>query len=170
MTSALLTLALAASLVTGQFAPQQAGSDPLANPALEARVQKLGKVLRCAVCQGVSISDSPASMARAQLDKVRELVSEGKTDEEITEYFVARYGEWVLLEPPKHDWNLLVWLGPVALVAGGLFIIARQVKRAPETATAPPAAGAAPPPTATSATAADTEDPYLKAVRQELER
>ncbi|MFL5348018.1 MAG: cytochrome c-type biogenesis protein CcmH [Hyalangium sp.] len=169
MNSVLLSLALAASLVTGQFAPQQAGSDPLTDPALEARVQKLGKELRCAVCQGVSIADSPASMARAQLDKVRELVAAGKSDEEITDYFVARYGEWVLLEPPKHDFNLIVWLGPVALILGGAFVISRQIKRAPDTANATAAASATPP-TAPSATAADTEDPYLKAVRQELER
>jgi cytochrome c-type biogenesis protein CcmH len=169
MTSVLLSLALAAGLVTGQFAPQQAGSDPLTDPALEARVQKLGKELRCAVCQGVAIADSPASMARAQLDKVRELVSAGKTDEEITDYFVARYGEWVLLEPPKHDWNLLVWLGPIALLVGGAFIISRQIKRAPEAANATASASAAPP-ASPSAPAAETEDPYLKAVRQELER
>lgn len=169
MTAALLSLALAASLVTGQFAPQQAGSDPLTDPVLEARVQKLGKELRCAVCQGVSIADSPASMARAQLDKVRELVAAGKTDEEISDYFVARYGEWVLLEPPKHDWNLLVWLGPVALILGGAFVISRQIKRAPEASDATKPADTAPP-TTPSASAADTEDPYLKAVRQELER
>ena len=169
MTSVLLSLALAAGLVTGQYAPQQAGSDPLTDPVLEARVQKLGKELRCAVCQGVSIADSPASMARAQLDKVRELVAAGKSDEEINDYFVARYGEWVLLEPPKHDWNLLVWLGPVALVAAGAFVISRQIKKAPA-ASATPAASAAPPAATPSATAADTEDPYLKAIRQELER
>lgn len=169
MTSVLLSLALAAGLVTGQFAPQQAGSDPLTDPALEARVQKLGKELRCAVCQGVSIADSPASMARAQLDKVREMVAAGKTDEEITDYFVARYGEWVLLEPPKHDFNLIVWLGPLALLVGGAFVIARQIKRAPEAANATATASAGTPATP-SAPAADTEDPYLKAVRQELER
>ena len=163
MTSALLSLALAAGLVTGQFAPQQGGSDPLTDPVLEARVQKLGKELRCAVCQGVSIADSPASMARAQLDKVRELVAEGKTDEEITDYFVARYGEWVLLEPPKHDWNLLVWLGPLALVLGGAFVISRQIKRGPAQASATPTA-------APSAPTPGAEDPYLQAVRREMER
>jgi cytochrome c-type biogenesis protein CcmH len=163
MTSVLLSLALAAGLVTGQYAPQKGGSDPLADPVLEARVQKLGKVLRCAVCQGVSIADSPASMARAQLDTVRELVAEGKTDEEIVEYFVARYGEWVLLEPPKHGFNWIVWLGPLALILGGFFIISRQVKRGPEPAT-PPA------PAATSTPASEPEDPYLQAVRRELDQ
>jgi cytochrome c-type biogenesis protein CcmH len=162
MTSALLSLALAAGLVTGQFAPQQAGSNPLADAALEARVQKLGKALRCAVCQGVSIADSPASMARAQLDKVREMVASGKSDDEIVDYFVARYGEWVLLEPPRHGFNWLVWLGPLALVAGGFFVISRQIKRGPAQALAP---GATP-----SAPAPEAEDPYLQAVRRELDQ
>jgi cytochrome c-type biogenesis protein CcmH len=165
MTSALLSLALVAGLVTGQFAPQQAGSDPLTDPVLEARVQKLGKELRCAVCQGLSIADSPSSMARAQLDKVRELVSDGKSDQEIVDYFVARYGEWVLLAPPTHGWNWLVWLGPIALVAGGFFVISRQIKRGPEPASAPPAAA-----TPSAPPAAEAEDPYLQAVRRELER
>lgn len=164
MTSALLSLALAAGLVTGQFAPQKGGSDPLADPVQEQRVQKLGKLLRCAVCQGVSIADSPASMARAQLDTVRELVSEGKSDEEIVTYFTDRYGEWVLLEPPKSGFNWFVWLGPVALVVGGAFVISRQIKRGPAPASTTPS------PATPSAPAPDAEDPYLKAVRQELER
>ncbi|ATB47575.1 cytochrome c-type biogenesis protein [Corallococcus macrosporus] len=173
MTAALLSLSLAFTLVTGQFAPQQAGSDPLA-PELEARVQTLGKQLRCAVCQGLSVADSPSSMARAQLDMIRELVSEGKSDAEIVEYFVARYGEWVLLSPRAEGFNWFVWLGPVALVAVGGFVIWRQLQRgagAPEQAPAPtseeetaaPAAPAGAPP-------ADEEDPYLQAVRRELER
>ncbi|WP_224362230.1 cytochrome c-type biogenesis protein [Hyalangium versicolor] len=161
MTSALLSLALAAGLVTGQFAPQKGGSDPLADPVQEQRVQKLGKLLRCAVCQGVSIADSPASMARAQLDTVRELVAEGKSDEEIITYFTDRYGEWVLLEPPKAGFNWLVWLGPVALVVGGALVISRQIKRPP-----PPPPSSPPPGGPTP----EAEDPYLKAVRQELER
>src|SRR5262245_45482671 len=105
----LISLLVAVSV--GAFAPQQAGTPPLA-PVLEARVQKLGKQLRCPVCQGLSIADSPASSARAQLDKVRELVAAGQSDEEIRSYFVERYGEWVLLQPRAAGINWLVWLGP----------------------------------------------------------
>src|SRR6516162_6466204 len=101
-----LPLAILLSTALADFAPQQAGSEPL-EPELEARVQKLGKQLRCAVCQGLSIADSPASMARAQLDKVRELVAAGKSDEEIQSYFVERYGEWVLLQPRAAGINWL---------------------------------------------------------------
>ena len=165
MTAALLSLALAASLVTGQFAPQQAGSAPL-EPALEARVQKLGKELRCAVCQGLSITDSPSAMARAQLDMVRELVSEGKTDEQVVAYFVERYGEWVLLEPTREGFNWFVWLGPVVLVLGGLFVILRQIKQEPAPAAAPSSASAS----SNKAATAEAEDPYLAAVRRELDQ
>ncbi|NBD13548.1 MULTISPECIES: cytochrome c-type biogenesis protein [Corallococcus] len=161
MNAVLLSLTLALGLATGQFAPQQAGSDPLA-PAHEARVQQLAKKLRCAVCQGLSVADSPSSMARAQLDKVRELVSEGKTDTEIVDYFVARYGEWVLLEPRAEGFNWFVWLGPVVLVLGGLFVILKQRQPLPEAAPAPSPSSPTP--------STDDADPYLQAVRRELER
>ena len=167
MNAALLSLTLFLGIATGQYAPQQAGSEPL-TPALEARVQKLGKELRCAVCQGLSVADSPSSMARAQLDKVRELVSEGKTDQEVHDYFIARYGEWVLLQPKAEGFNLLVWLGPVALLLGGGYVISRQVKRAPAQAP-PPAAPSAPAAPATPASD-DSVDPYLAAVRRELDQ
>jgi cytochrome c-type biogenesis protein CcmH len=161
MTAALLSLTL--FLAAGQYAPQQAGSEPLA-PPLEARVQVLGKELRCAVCQGLSVADSPSSMARAQLDKIRELVTEGRTDQEVRDYFVARYGEWVLLQPNTEGFNLFVWLGPVALLLGGAFVIYRQV-RAPA-APAP----AAPAPAAPPSGAEQPVDPYLAAVRREMDQ
>jgi cytochrome c-type biogenesis protein CcmH len=163
MTAALLSLSLFLGIASGQFAPQQAGSEPLA-PPLEARVQQLGKELRCAVCQGLSVADSPSSMARAQLDKIRELVAEGKTDQQVRDYFVARYGEWVLLQPTAEGFNWFVWLGPVALLLGGGYVISRQVRRAPEPST--PAASAPPAP----APSEDSVDPYLAAVRRELDQ
>jgi cytochrome c-type biogenesis protein CcmH len=167
MNAVLVSLTFALAVATGQFAPQQAASDPLA-PAQEARVQVLAKKLRCAVCQGLSVADSPSSMARAQLDKVRELVSEGKTDTEIVDYFVARYGEWVLLEPRAEGFNWFVWLGPVALVLGGLFVILRQRQPLPEGAKASEAPS--PSPTSSAPSSPDDADPYLQAVRRELER
>lgn len=167
MTAALLSFSLVVGLFTGQFAPQQAGSEPLA-PPLEARVQTLGKELRCAVCQGLSISDSPSSMARAQLDMVREQVAAGKSDQEIRDYFVERYGEWVLLSPPASGFNWIVWLGPGLLVLGGAFLIYRQLQSGPEgtSALTQQATPAEPPAPASN----ETVDPYLQAVRRELEK
>ena len=160
-----LALVLAAALtpVLG-YAPQRQGTDPLADAAAEARVQRLGKQLRCAVCQGVAISDSPASMARAQLDKVRELVQEGKTDQEILDYFVARYGEWVLLEPTKGGLNSVLWVTPVAIIVVGVLLIVLQSRRR-AAAPASPAADAAP-----QAAAPPPEDDFLARVRADLEK
>lgn len=159
-----MMLALALSLVVTQgYAPQRQGLDPL-EAEKEARVMRLGKQLRCAVCQGVSIADSPASMARAQLDKVRELVAEGKSDQEIYDYFVKRYGEWVLLEPTSGGLNSLLWLGPLALLGLGLAVIVLQSKRRSAT----PAPVTAPTDAAPAAPAA--EDALLAQVRADLEK
>ena len=148
-------------LVLASYAPQQAGS-ALLDPPREARVQALGKQLRCPMCQGLSIADSNSSAARAQMDKVRELVAAGKTDQEIRDYFTSRYGEWALLDPPAAGMNLLVWLLPLLLLVGGGVAIARTMRR---------------PLPATPSTAAEPEqkqppsdDPYLEAVRAELRR
>lgn len=153
--------ALVLGLVLSAYAPQQAGS-ALLDPPREARVQALGKQLRCPMCQGLSIADSNSSAARAQMDKVRELVAAGKTDREIRDYFTARYGEWALLDPPASGMNVLVWLLPLALLLGGGLAIARTMRR-PVPAPAPDAPGAAkgqPP----------SDDPYLEAVRAETRR
>jgi cytochrome c-type biogenesis protein CcmH len=153
------TLLLALLLSATPHPPQQAGSAPL-DAAREARVQVLGKLLRCPMCQGLSIADSGSSAARAQMDRVRELVAEGQTDEEIRAYFVSRYGEWALLEPSTGGFNWLVWLGPPALLLLGAFVIARLLRRA----SAPVAGGSHP----TSDT--PQADKYLEAVRAELRK
>jgi cytochrome c-type biogenesis protein CcmH len=153
--------ALILGLVLASYAPQQAGS-ALLDPPREARVQALGKQLRCPMCQGLSIADSNSSAARAQMDKVRELVAAGKTDQEIRDYFTARYGEWALLEPPASGMNVLVWLLPLALLLGGGLAIARTMRR-PAGTPAPGAPGAAPEPPR-------PDDPYLEAVRAETRR
>ena len=170
----LLTLTLVGGAAFAQYAPQQAGSTPL-EPQLEARVQSLGKQLRCVVCQGMSIADSPASMARAQMDVVRNLVQQGKSDEEIRKYFVARYGEFALLEPTHSASNMILWLGPAAFLVIGLgFVLAYTMKHSarpskPETTSASAGgetAAAAP----SSTSSSSEEDPYLSAVRAELDR
>ena len=148
-------------LVLASYAPQQAGS-ALLDPPREARVQALGKQLRCPMCQGLSIADSGSSAARAQMDKVRELVAAGRSDREIREYFTSRYGEWALLEPPASGMNLLVWLLPLLLLVGGGLAIARTMRRpAPVAPTAAAATEDRQPP---------ADDPYLEAVRAELRR
>jgi cytochrome c-type biogenesis protein CcmH len=146
-------------LVLASYAPQQAGS-ALLDPPREARVQALGKQLRCPMCQGLSIADSGSSAARAQMDKVRELVAAGRTDQEIRDYFTSRYGEWALLEPPATGMNLLVWLLPLLLLVGGGLAIARTMRR--------PVAPAPAPATEPEEKQPPSDDPYLEAVRAEL--
>jgi len=152
-------IALVLSLVLSQgYAPPRQGQDPL-DQKREARVQLIGKQLRCAVCQGVSIADSPASMARAQLDKVRELVSAEKTDQEIYDYFVERYGEWALMEPKKSGITLGLWLAPVLMLVLGVLLIIGSTKKK----TGPDPAPAAEAPAAVG-------DDYLAKVRADLEK
>ncbi len=148
-------IALVLSLVLSQgYAPLRQGQDPL-DSVREQRVQAVGKRLRCAVCQGVSIADSPASMARAQLDKVRELVAEGKTDQEIDDYFVERYGEWALMEPKKSGITLGLWIAPVLVLVLGMLLIISSTKKP-----------AAPVLVATE----EPADDYLAKVRADLEK
>ncbi|MGQ0504194.1 MAG: cytochrome c-type biogenesis protein [Myxococcaceae bacterium] len=163
----LLTL-LSSTTALAEHAMMKAGTEFL-DPQREARVQALSKKFRCPVCQGTSIADSNSSMAVAQVDVVRRMVAEGKTDEEIRDYFVARYGEWTLLEPKVEGFNLLVWLGPAVVLIFGLWMISMQIKKvAPNTkgvethtAESKPPEAAAPPAELST---------YLDKVRQEAER
>jgi len=155
-----VTLAVLLAALLGQgYAPTRQGLDPL-DAEREVRVMRLGKQLRCAVCQGVAISDSPASMARAQLDKVRELVAQGQTDEQVLAYFVERYGEWVLLEPTTGGLNLLLWTGPLLLLGVGLAVIVLQAR------------AKKPPPSAPQQSAPEpsADDALLAQVRADLEK
>jgi cytochrome c-type biogenesis protein CcmH len=96
---------------------------------LEARTSEVAARLRCPVCQGVSIQDSPAELAQEMRSVVREQLRAGKTPAEVEAYFVASYGEWVLLEPRASGLNLLLYLLPVVLVLGGVALVVKAVRR-----------------------------------------
>ena len=101
----------------------------LKNPQLEARARQLSEELRCMVCQNQSIDDSAAPLARDLRLLVRERLTAGDSDQQVLNYLVARYGEFVLLKPRFELQNLLLWgLPPFALVAGmiALFVTARR--------------------------------------------
>ena len=94
-----------------------------ANPELEALTREVASELRCPVCQGLSINDSPAELAVQMKDLIRDQLASGKTPEEVRAYFIARYGEWVLLAPEPKGVNLAVYVLPVlALLIGGVMI------------------------------------------------
>ncbi len=99
---------------------------------LEDRVREVASGLRCVVCQNLSVADSPSELAKEMRDLVREQLMQGKTPDQIRAYFVSRYGEFVLLDPPKRGFNLLLWGLPfVAVVAGGcgVYLVARRWTR-----------------------------------------
>lgn len=95
----------------------------------EDRIKRLGDQLRCPVCRGVPISESPSPLAVEMRNNLCDQVSQGKSDTEIFEYFEERYGEWILLNPKAKGINLGVWILPLVFMAGGAVFIILRVKR-----------------------------------------
>ncbi|MHA7876609.1 cytochrome c-type biogenesis protein [Roseivivax sp.] len=117
-----LALALALAAAPGLPAGAVQPDEVLEDPALEARARQISEGLRCLVCRNESIDESNASLARDLRLLVRERLSAGDSDEEVVDYIVERYGEYVLLNPQADGWNWLLWgAGPLMLlIAGGL--------------------------------------------------
>lgn len=113
-----LAAALTLAAVSGAFAVQP--DERLADPALEARARALSTQLRCLVCQNETIDDSDAQLARDLRLLVRERIKAGDSDQQVKDFLVARYGQFVLLKPPFDGWGLALWLTPPALLAAGL--------------------------------------------------
>ena len=117
-------LLLATTLVLGA-----GGGIRAAGPDVEDRAREIASELRCVVCQNLSVADSPSDLAKEMRNVVRDQVQQGKSREEVQAYFVSRYGEYVLLAPPKRGFNLLVWGLPfLAVAAGGgvVYLVARR--------------------------------------------
>ncbi len=103
----------------------------LPDPALEARARALSRELRCVQCQSESIDDSNAAIARDLRLLVRERLVAGDSDDEVKAYLVARYGEFVLLNPALHGANWLLWLaGPLMLLGGAAIAVATLRRKA----------------------------------------
>ncbi|SRR6266540_2347289 len=136
----LVTLTLLAAPNALAVQPDEVMSDS----ALEARARALSKELRCMVCQNQSIDDSDAPLARDLRLLVRERLKDGDSDRQVINFLVARYGEFVLLRPRLALHTALLWLGPPALLGGGvlaLVLIARRRKRRGLADTAKPEGG-----------------------------
>ena len=117
-------LALLANLSYADEAPPAA-----ADPALEQRVMHLAEELRCLVCQNQSLADSHADLAVDLRNEIREMMQAGKSDEEIREFMVARYGDFVLYNPPVKSTTLILWAGPFFLLLGGGIALAIYLRR-----------------------------------------
>lgn len=100
-----------------------------ADPVAEKRLQKLSEELRCLVCQNQTIADSNAELAQDLRREVRTMIKDGKTDKEIVDFMVVRYGDFVLYRPPVKGITLLLWGGPIALLLIGLFVLQRYVRQ-----------------------------------------
>jgi cytochrome c-type biogenesis protein CcmH len=100
-----------------------------ADSAIERMTTTLASELRCPVCQGNSIQDSPSELALQMRDVIRDQLRAGKTPDEVRAYFVDKYGEWILLAPKAEGLNLLVYFIPLAAVLTGGFIVWRTVRR-----------------------------------------
>jgi cytochrome c-type biogenesis protein CcmH len=108
---------------------------------LEAQVRAIATQLRCPVCQGLSVGDSPSELANEMRALVREQLQQGKTSAEVLDYFVQRYGEWILLAPPKRGFNLVIWVLPFVLLpvgAAAVYLGARRWVRSPTAGEASP--------------------------------
>ena len=135
-------LRLARALLLAVAALAALGAAPAGRAVTEDQVREVAANLRCVVCQSLSVADSPSETANQMRAIVRERLAAGETPEQVTAYFVEKYGTWILLAPPRRGFDLLVWVVPfVALALGlGLAILAMRRWRRRSAAAAPPAA------------------------------
>jgi cytochrome c-type biogenesis protein CcmH/NrfF len=124
-----MVLMLMSQLLFAQ-SPQLMEEPPLFDPPslndVEIRSERLGKMLRCPVCQGLSVADSRSDAAIAMKNRIKEFVEAGYSDQQVVDYFVSRYGEWALLKPKSSHW--FVWSAPAFGLLVGLGIVGWQVR------------------------------------------
>ena len=103
--------------------------DMAEDPVLEKRMIKLAHNLRCLVCQNESLASSHSELAEDMRREVREQMKKGMTDQEIIDYLVSRYGDFVLFDPPMKSYTLLLWYGPFVLLLIGLTGLVIQLRK-----------------------------------------
>lgn len=99
------------------------------DPALEERVTHIASELRCLVCQNQTIADSNADLALDLRNTIREQLKGGASEKEVVGFMVARYGDFVLYNPPFKATTVLLWLGPFLLVVLGAYVLVRRLRR-----------------------------------------
>ena len=125
---AVLTLLLGA--LTSPVPAQETARDaPPSGAELDALTARVADQLRCPVCRNQSVGESTSELARQMQAEIRRRLARGETPEEVRAYFVSRYGEWILLQPPAKGINLLVYLLPVVALLAGAWIVFRLVRR-----------------------------------------
>jgi cytochrome c-type biogenesis protein CcmH len=121
---ALLLLAIATAA-----APAKEAAPAAQDPVLEKRVMALAEELRCLVCQNQTLADSNAPLAEDLRNQIRERMREGNSDAQVVDYLVARYGDFVLYRPPLKATTVLLWFGPLLLLAAGFAVLLRRLLR-----------------------------------------
>jgi len=122
---AVLLVAVAAVVVSIAIAAATSGG----GRSLDDRARAIDAQLRCPTCQGLSIQDSPATSAMQMRALVREQLSAGASDGAVRAFFVARYGRWILLDPPVAGPDLALWFAPALFVTAGAFLVVRRTRR-----------------------------------------
>jgi len=100
-----------------------------ANPEIEARMMTLATELRCLVCQNQTIADSHADLAVDLRQQIREMLATGKTENEIRDYMVQRYGDFVLYKPPFKASTAVLWIGPAVLLVLALTLLGLMLRK-----------------------------------------
>jgi len=118
-------------IVSLTFSGLATAADKPSTPETEARLKVLSTELRCLVCQNSTLADSDAALAQDLRNEIRMLIDDGKTDEEVVDFLVARYGDFVTFRPPVNASTALLWFGPfVILLIGAITLILSLRKRA----------------------------------------
>lgn len=147
---------------------------PVGPAQLEEATHELASRIRCPVCQGHSISDSPSETARNMLALVRAMVAAGYIEDQVFVYFETRYGEFIRLLPRAEGFNLLVWAIPLAALLLGFIVVVLFLRKSRTSKGAPAAAGrvaSAKNAGKSSESAAPGElDPWLEQIRRDVER
>ena len=128
----LLLATLASLCVTATSGAAQTRLDSVVipkDPAFEARVREVASSLRCPVCQNNSIEESPSLLAQDMKREIRERMAAGASADEVRDYFISKYGEWVLTKPRAVGINLSVWLLPLVALLGGAVVVWMAVRR-----------------------------------------
>ncbi|MFN0072315.1 MAG: cytochrome c-type biogenesis protein CcmH [Chloroflexota bacterium] len=144
-----------AVLIGGVLIPATQAED------LDVQTRSIAKRLQCPICESVSVADSPSELATQMRAVIRTRLEQGESSDQIVAYFVERYGEGVLVEPPRHGVGLIVWLGPLmGLILGGVALALWFRRARPETASSDPRI---------SGTSISASDWRMNAARRELE-
>jgi cytochrome c-type biogenesis protein CcmH len=122
-----LLIMLISLLPTFSYAGE--AKDLAEDPVLEQRMVKLAENLRCLVCQNESLASSHADLAKDLRQEVREKMKQGMSDQQIIDFLVSKYGDFVLFDPPMKSYTILLWYGPFALLLIGLVGLVMQLRK-----------------------------------------